>query len=182
MISGSSCAAISTSRPRSHRVAEGGAGTSERTRMKKLVLALVGATLLILPASAGAASTVVPGQQDRYDADSNGIPDAGQVVNGNYSETVVFGDTICKLVVTYRGDFGNTPYLDSGVIQNHYVCKGPDGNQTYNYQIVSQDDPRYSGNPEWAVFGTWEYHVLTQGGQGNEAFGGNGNLVRPYSG
>jgi hypothetical protein len=85
--------------------------------------------------------------------------------------------------VTYRGDFGNTPYLDSGVIANHYVCKGPDGTSTYTYEIVSAGDPRYTGNPEWATWDNWEYHVLTQGGQGNEPFGGNGNLVRrPYSG
>src|SRR4051812_28951558 len=152
--------------------------------MKKLALATACAAALIVPAAASAASTVVPGQQDRYDADHNGIPDAGQVVNGNYSETDVFGDTTCKLVVTYRGDFGNTPYLDSGVIQNHYVCKGPDGTQTYNYQIVSQDDPLYRGTREWDAFGdgNWESHVLTQGGQGNEPFGGSGNLARPYSG
>ena len=150
--------------------------------MKKLAVTLASAALLALPAAASAASTVVPGQQDRYDADNNGFPDAGQVVNGRYSETVSFGDTVCKLVVTYRGDFGNDPFLNSGEISNHYQCKGPDGNQTYNYQIVSSDDPRYRGNPEWAVFGTWEYHVLTQGGQGNEPFGGNGNLVGPYSG
>jgi len=150
--------------------------------MKKFASALASAALLIVPAAASAASTVVPGQQDRYDADNNGIPDAGQVVNGRYSEVDTFGDTVCKLVVTYRGDFGNDPFLNSGEISNHYQCKGPDGNQTYNYQIVSSDDPRYRGNPEWAVFGTWEYHVLTQGGQGNEPFGGNGNLVGPYSG
>jgi hypothetical protein len=151
--------------------------------MKKFALAILSAALLIVPTTAGAASTVVPGQQDRYDADQNGFPDAGQIVNGRYSEVDTFGDTVCKLVVTYRGDFGNDAYLNSGEISNHYECKGPDGNQTFNYQIVSQDDPRYRGNPDWTVFGGgWEYHVLTQGGQGNGPFGGNGNLVRPYSG
>ena len=151
--------------------------------MRNAILALASAALLVVPASA-AASTLVPGHQDRYDADNNGFPDAGQVVNGRYSQTVAFGDTVCKLVVTYRGDFNNDPYLDSGEISNHYECKGPDGNATFNYQIVSKSDPRYRGNPEWDAFGdgNWEYHVLTQGGQGNEAFGGNGNLVRPYTG
>jgi opacity protein-like surface antigen len=150
--------------------------------MKKLALALASAALLMVPAAASAASTVVPGQQDRYDADQNGFPDAGQVVNGRYSDVYVDGATVCKLVVTYRGDFGNNAYLDSGEISNHYECKGPDGNATFNYQIVSQGDPRYRGNPDWAIWGTWEYHVLTQGGQGNDPFGGNGNLVGPYSG
>ncbi|HUG40122.1 MAG TPA: hypothetical protein VMM12_06545 [Longimicrobiales bacterium] len=34
-----------------------------------------------------------------------------------------------------------------------------------------ETDPRYTGNPDWAVFGTWEYqtHVVS----------GSGNLVRP---
>ena len=149
--------------------------------MKRALLVLIAAALLAIPASAGA-STLVPGQQDRYDTDNNGFPDAGRNVNGRYTDTYVDGATICKLTVIYRGDFNNDAYLDSGVIDNHYVCKGPDGTQTYNYQIVSQEDPRYRGNPDWAVWGTWEYHVLTQGGQGNEPFGGNGNLVRPYSG
>jgi hypothetical protein len=148
--------------------------------MRKTILALASAALLIVPATA-AAGTVVPGQ-DRYDADNNGSPDAGQVVNGRYTDTYVDGSTTCELTVTYRGDFGNDPYLNSGVIANHYVCKGPDGTQTYNYQIVDSTDPRYTGNPDWALWGTWEYHVLTQGGQGNGPFGGNGNLVRPYTG
>jgi hypothetical protein len=135
-----------------------------------------------IPATAMAATTV-PGQTGgRTDLDHNGFPDAGVQVVGHYTETDVFGATTCDLIVNYRGDFGNDAYLNSGEISNHYVCKGPDGNQTYNYQIVSSDDPRYRGNPDWAVFGTWEYHVLTQGGQGNEPFGGNGNLVRPYTG
>jgi hypothetical protein len=150
--------------------------------VRKTALALAGAALLALPAAATADSTLVPGHQDRYDADNNGISDAGQEVNGRYTDTYVDGATVCKLTVTYRGDFGNTPYLDSGVIENHYVCKGPDGNATFNYQIVHESDPRYRGNPDWAVWGNWEYHVLTQGGQGNEPYGGNGNLVGPYSG
>ena len=34
-----------------------------------------------------------------------------------------------------------------------------------------QPVPRYTGNPDWAIWGTWEYHVLT--------ISGFGNLVRP---
>jgi hypothetical protein len=132
---------------------------------------------------AGAATTVPGHTGSKTDADGNGIPDAGVQVVGNYTDTYDDGaGTTCSVRVSYRGDFGNDPYLDSGVIENHYVCKGPAGTSTYNYQIVSNDDPRFRGNPDWSIWGTWEYHVLTQGGQGNEDFGGNGNLVRPYTG
>ena len=123
-----------------------------------------------------------PDKADRgVDADNNGIPDAGVQVVGNYTDVYVDGATTCTVRVIYRGDFGNDPYLNSGVIDNHWNCRGPDGRQTYNYQIVHQSDPRYRGNPDWQVWGEWEYHVLTQGGQGNEPYGGNGNLVRPYN-
>lgn len=135
------------------------------------------------PAVAAAETTTVPGHTgSRTDTDNNGFPDAGVQVVGNYTDVWVDGATTCKLRVNYKGDFGNDAYLNSGEITNHYLCKGPDGTQTYYYQIVSNDDPRYRGNPDWAVWGTWEYHVLTQGGQGNEPWGGNGNLVRPYTG
>jgi hypothetical protein len=152
--------------------------------MKRALLAIAAmAALLSIPAGAWAATTVPGHTGSRTDADNNGISDAGVQVNGNYTDTYDDGaGTICSLRVVYRGDFGNTPYLDSGVIDNHYVCKGPAGNSTFYYQIVSATDPRYRGNPDWAVWGNWEYHVLTQGGQGNEDFGGNGNLVGPYSG
>ncbi len=120
------------------------------------------------------AQTTVPGHTDRYDTDNNGYPDAGQVVNGRYTDVYVDGATVCSLTVIYRGDFGNDPYLDSGVITNHYLCKGPDGTIPYYYQIVHQSDPRYTGNPDWSIWGTWEFHVLTEGG--------SGNFVRPYTG
>jgi hypothetical protein len=32
---------------------------------------------------------------------------------------------------------------------------------------VHETDPRYTGNPDWAVWGNWEYHVLTETGSGN---------------
>lgn len=77
----------------------------------------------------------------------------------------------CDYKVHYKGDFGDDPFLDMGVIQNMIHCYGYGGNSTYNYQIVSEDDPRYTGNPEYAIWGTWEYHVNTESGVGN--------LVRP---
>lgn len=141
-------------------------------------------------------TTVVPGMcGDRFDSDGNGIPDAGVKVNGHYTSVYAYdanglfywdlGDgrvqgnvgsideldastlTVCDYVNNYRADFGNDPFMDSGWIQNHIRCSGYDDNGTYNYLIVSQSDPRYTGNPDWAVWGTWEYHVLTVSGEGN---------------
>jgi hypothetical protein len=79
--------------------------------------------------------------------------------------------TVCDYVINYRGNFGGDPYLDSGWIMNQINCHGFDDNGHYSYLIVHQSDPRYTGNPAWAVWGTWEYHVLVDGH--------NGNLVRP---
>ncbi len=81
--------------------------------------------------------------------------------------------TVCDYVVNYRGDFGVDPSLDNGWIQNHINCSGYDDNNHYNYLIVHETDPRYRGDPEWAIWGTWEYKVLT--------ISGFGNLVRPDS-
>lgn len=147
-----------------------------------------------------AASTRVPGhQKDRYDQDDNGYTDEGVYVNGHYTSLYAYdangdwywdlGDgrvqgtvgsvddldsetlTTCDYVVNYRADFGNDPFMDAGWIQNHINCSGYDDNGQYNYLIVHETDPRYRGNPDWAVWGNWEYHVLTESGQGN--------LVRP---
>lgn len=147
---------------------------------------------------AAADSTIVPGQQGRYDADHNGIPDEDVVVTGKYESVYAYdandwywdlGDgrvdgtvdsiedldqttlTVCDYQVQYRGTFENDPFLDSGWIKNNINCSGYDDNGTYNYVIVHETDPRYRGNPDWAIWGTWEYHVQTVSGQGN--------LVRP---
>ena len=155
------------------------------------------AVLLTVPAVF--ASTAVPGHQDKWDADNNGYPDAGVKVNGHYTSLYAYdgngdyywdlGDgriqgtvgsvaeldqatlTTCDYVINYRADFGNDPFMDSGWIQNHINCSGYDDNGHYNYLIVHETDPRYTGNPDWAIWGAWEYHVLTVSGQGN--------LVRP---
>ena len=138
---------------------------------------------------------------DRYDQDNNSIPDAGVYVNGHYTSLYAedasgdyywdLGDgriyktvdsidaldqstlTVCNYEVTYRADFGNTPYMDQGWIINAINCSGYD-NSSYVYLIVSNTDPRYTGNSQWAVWGNWEYHVLVEGGPGAE-----GNLVGP---
>ena len=80
--------------------------------------------------------------------------------------------TVCDYQVVYRGDFGPDPYLDNGWIMNTINCAGYDDNGHYVYLIVNESDPRYTGNPDWSVWGNWEYHVLTESH--------NGNLVRPY--
>lgn len=161
-----------------------------------LTLAIAGA--MSLPATAG---TTVPGHQDRYDRDGNGIPDAGVYINGHYTSLYAYdangdsywdlGDgrvqgsvgsvddldsdtlTVCDYEIQYRADFGNDPFMDAGWITNNINCSGYDDNGTYNYLIVHQTDPRYTGNTDWAVWGTWEYHVLTTSGVGN--------LVRPMT-
>ena len=75
--------------------------------------------------------------------------------------------TTCDYQVQYRAKFENTPYMDSGWILNDIRCYGYDDNNTYNYLIVHETDPRYEGNPDWSVWGTWEYHVLSISGYGN---------------
>lgn len=157
--------------------------------------------LLAVTAGVAGAATTVPGQtgKARIDADENSYPDAGVVVEGHYYSVYAYdangdyywdlGDgriqgtvasiddldqetlTVCDYVVNYRGTFENNPFMDSGVIFNHIKCHGYDDNHTYNYQIVHESDPRYRDNPDWAVWGTWEYHALTESGAGN--------LVRP---
>lgn len=153
-------------------------------------------SIAVVAASASARPTTVPGHTgSRTDADGNGISDAGVFVNGHYTSVYAYdengqwywdlGDgrvmgtvnsvealdddtlTVCDYVNNYRADFGNDPYMNTGWIQNHINCSGFDDNGMYNYLIVHKDDPRYTGNPDWALWGDWEYHVLTQSGDGN---------------
>lgn len=144
-----------------------------------------------------ALATTVPGhQRARYDQDANGYPDVGVSVTGAYTSVYAYdanddwywdlGDgrvygsvgsvadldaatrTVCNYQIQYRGTFENNPFMDTGWIKNNINCVGRDRG-TYNYLIVHQTDPRYTGNPAWAVWGTWEYHVLTVSGFGNLA-------------
>ena len=163
-------------------------------------LAIVLSAALILFGTVAWAATTVPGHSTaKQDADNNGYPDVGVAVNGHYTSIYAYdaaddwywdlgdgrvygtvtsiGDldqetlTRCDYVINYRGKFENDPFLDSGWIQNLINCSGYDDNGQYNYLIVHQTDPRYRGNPDWAIWGTWEYHVLTESH--------SGNLVRP---
>ena len=142
---------------------------------------------------AAAQSTVVPGHK-KFDKDNNGYADAGVFVNGKYTSVYAedgngdyywdLGDgriygtmpsiddldqstvTVCDYQVQYRADFNNDPYMDQGWIINAINCRGADPG-TYVYLIVSDEDPRYTGNPDWALWGNWEYHVLVESGSGN---------------
>ena len=113
--------------------------------MKNLIAATVLASLAAAPALA---QTQVPGHASR----------AG-TVNGHYTQE----GAGCDYVVNYRGDFGGDAYLDDGWIINQIGC--PEGH--YTYVIVNEDDPRYRGDPDWALWGNWEYKVLTIPGEGN---------------
>ena len=162
--------------------------------MRKIAI-LAALTLLLAAAGMVLADTTVPGHTGKYDQDNNGYPDAGMEVNGHYTSVYAYdangdwywdlGDgriqgtvgsiadldpatlTTCDYVINYRADFGNDPFMNSGWIQNLINCYGYDDNGQYNYLIVHETDPRYTGNPDWAIWGNWEYHVLTISGQGN---------------
>jgi hypothetical protein len=131
------------------------------------------------------------------DADNNGSADAGVQVVCNYTSVYAYdaseayywdlGDgriqtsagitsiadldqatlSVCDYQIHTKGTFENDPFQDSGVISNMIRCHGYDGNATFNYQIVHETDPRYTGNPDWAIWGEWEYHVSTESGVGN---------------
>lgn len=159
--------------------------------MLMLGLAILCVSLMPAPVSA---QTTVPGHAKKSDKNGNGISDAGVFVNGHYTSLYAYdglgqwywdlGDgrvygtvadpsaldqeslTSCRYVNNYRADYGDTPYMDNGWIQNHIVCSGVERG-VYHYVIVSGTDPRYTGNPNWAEWGTWEYAVLVISGEGN---------------
>lgn len=166
------------------------------SRCKSLIGVVIVLSLVAIPATALADATTVPGHTDRLDSDDNGFPDEDVTVNGKYTSVYAYdangdfywdlGDgrvqgtvdsiaeldqdtlTVCDYQVQYRGNFENDEFLDSGWIMNNINCSGFDDNGTYNYVIVHETDPRYTGNPEWETFGgDWEYHVLTESGSGN---------------
>lgn len=171
-------------------------------KLRSLVVGCFVVTLVTVFVGVGldAQTTVRGHQKARSDRNGNGIPDAGVFVVGKYESLYAYdqsgnyywdlGDgrvlgtvasvdaldsdtlTSCRYENVYRADFGDTPFMDEGWIINAINCTGMDKG-SYLFQIVSQSDPRYTGNPDWAVWGTWEYHVLVESG--------NGNLVRPFS-
>ncbi len=151
-----------------------------------LVLALSVFPVLAAPTPCDStSSTVVPGHCDRdgsvvghytsiyaYDAvDWYWDLGDGRVYGtvGSLSDLDPATLTSCTYEVNYRGDFGNDPYMDNGWIMNQINCSGYDDNGHYSYLIVHQTDPRYDGDPDLAIWGTWEYHVLGESGKGNLA-------------
>ncbi len=170
--------------------------------MKVLSMVLVSVAALATVAHAQT-TAVPGHRNARYDQDNNGYPDVGVEVTGHYTALYAYdasgawywdlGDgriqgsagvdsvedldqstlTVCDYVINYRGTFNNDPFMDSGWISNIINCHGYDDNGQYNYLIVHESDPRYEGNPEWSIWGTWEYHVLVESK--------SGNLVRPFN-
>jgi hypothetical protein len=168
--------------------------------MKRLLLCIGAVLILALPAGAAGAPTTVPGHSGaRVDADENGYPDVGVEVVGHYTSVYAYdagghyywdlGDgrfqgvssieeldqatlTTCDYVNNYRATFENDPFMDTGWIMNNIRCHGEERG-VYKYLIVNESDPRYRGNPDWAIWTNWEYHVLTESG--------TGNLVRPIN-
>ena len=162
--------------------------------MKLVTLLTTAAAVLGSVALASAQTTVVPGQARKADANNNGWADAGVVVNGHYTSLYAYdasgawywdlGDgriygtvsdlaqldqatvTNCDYTNNYRGTFGDTPFMDTGWIQNHINCSGLEQG-TYQYLIVHKTDRRYTGNPDFAIWGEWEYFVLVESGSGN---------------
>jgi hypothetical protein len=139
--------------------------------------------------------TAVPGQAARSDADNNGFSDVGVVVTGVYTALYAHdasgsyyfdhGDgriegtvgsvaaldqatlSTCNYHISYRGSFENDAFLDNGWMTNLVRCSGHDGRATYNALIVHKTDPRYTGNPTYAIWGDWELHVDTTSHFGN---------------
>lgn len=61
-------------------------------------------------------------------------------------------------IVNYRGKFENDPFMNSGWIQNIVQASGydyPNGGEFITF-IVHKSDPRYVGDPAFAIWGEWE--------------------------
>jgi hypothetical protein len=123
--------------------------------IKTAAIAAIAAIGVIGTATAASASNEVPGHEGR-----NGT------VTGVYTTT----DGESDVLVQYRGDFGDDPYLNDGWVKNVY--HNADGT-TETYLIVHKTDPRFTGNNLiWG--GEWEIVVNTVSGEGNIA-----NLTQP---
>ena len=136
--------------------------------IRQLVTTAAAAALVL--GTAGVAGAAPASDKDnlnhRTDSDANGYPDSGQVVTGQQRFTYGDDATTCEYLMSYRGEFDNDAYQDSGWIKNIIHCTGEEAGH-YNYLLVHESDPRYTGNPDWAIWNEWEYHVLTVSGEGN---------------
>lgn len=127
--------------------------------MKKFMLVLV----VVLVALVAVPSVLAGGPGDCPEGSTRAPGHCGRdgMVNGHYALEDYGG---YDYVVNYRGDFGSDPYLDNGVIFNSI---SGDPGEHYVYRIVSEDNPAYTGDPDYEVWGTWEYQVLVIAGEGN---------------
>jgi hypothetical protein len=165
--------------------------------MKKLFA--VAAAVMFVALSAQAQTAVPGHDRDKYDTDNNGVPDAGVTTVGKYTAVYAWDATgkyfydlgdgriqsnvssvsmleqstlsRCDYQNHYRGKFENDAYLNSGWIINNISCSGYEypNKGAFTYLIVHKSDPRYTGDPNWAIWGEWEYQVLTVAGSGNLA-------------
>lgn len=166
--------------------------SNKRNFWSAVLIALLALSVVAFPAYAAptpcdsTVTTVVPGHCDRdgtvtghytslyaYDASGAYYWDLGdgRIYTTPGVTSVADLDqatlSVCDYVNNYRGDFGGDPFLDDGWIMNNISCTGYDGNSHWTYLIVHQTDPRYTGNPDFAIWGTWEYKVLVGSGTGN---------------
>jgi hypothetical protein len=178
-------------------------------RMMAVSLLLIFGLALVQAAPGSAASSDVCKIPSKGDANGNGIGDVGVQVVCNYTALYAedangdyywdLGDgrvqttpgissvadldqttlTTCDYVIHSKGTFEDDPFQDTGSISNMIHCYGFAGNSTYHYQIVHASDPRYTGDPAWAIWGDWEYHVNTESGSGNLIHSSAGMLLRP---
>ena len=137
---------------------------------KLFVFAAVSVTVALLPASALATKS----GSSKADADNNGYPDVGVVVNKHWTSLYAYdyngdwywdiGDgrvvgtvdsvddlddstlSTCKYSNNSRGSFENNPYQDSGWISNSITCGGYDGHGHWTYLMVHRSDPRFTGD------------------------------------
>lgn len=163
------------------------------TRRRLLRGVVAGTALATVPTGIGIAQT---SKSNYKDEDDNGYPDEGEVVTGAYKAVYAYDDngdfyfdlgdgrvqgtvdsiddldqstlTVCDYTVQYRGKFENDPFLDTGWVKNQINCKGYDDDGNYNFIIVHETDPRYTGDRPETFGGDWEYHVDVEGGFGNK--------------
>jgi hypothetical protein len=139
--------------------------------LRSLLVAGLAGSLLVLPLAGSASAEVTRSHDnltDRTDSDGNGYPDQGEVVTGHEWQTVEYpaAGSTCEYLVSYRGEFDNDAYQDTGWIQNVVTCTGGEYEGRATYLIVHRTDPRFTGEGT-PVWGEWEYHVQVEAGVGN---------------
>ena len=116
------------------------------SKQLKLLLAVTAATIMVF-ATVGGVVGAFPedgkvGQPEDHD---------GTVTRVEFDEIFTEDGTTWHLVMPYRGDFGDTSYLNDGWIMNVYTDR--QGNFVL-YVFVHETDPRYSEDLT-PIFGSW---------------------------